>query len=405
MLCRQETHSKPLPGALSCPNWFEKEDLPAASALNGIEFNFARAVGPALAGFVIAFAGIGAAFLLNAVSFFGVILVVARWKRPSVKRITPPETVTGATVAAIRYVRYSPAVRVVLLRAGTAMFFASGLLALLPSIAHRISGSPIGYGILLGCFGCGAVLGALVMQRARSRWSADVIVSAGIAIFGLTTIAAGSLRVLPPLGAVMLIGGAAWISFISLFNVQVLNQTPDWVRARVLAVSMLVFQGGVAAGSATWGAVAARVGLGRALLWAGIGTILSTVLGLFLRLPDVSIDLTPWNHWRLPSVVDADADAGPVLVTVEYHVDPSRVAEFIKTMRQYGRVRRRDGASRWGICRDLEAADRYIETFVVGSWAEHLRQHDRFTRADSQLEGRLRSCFLSEPNVRHLLYL
>jgi len=122
------------------PELVEKEDLPAASALNGIEFNFARAVGPALAGFVIAFVGIGAAFLLNTLSFFGVILVVARWKRPAVKRTTPPETVTGATVAAIRYVRYSPGVRIVLLRAGAAMFFASGLLALLPSIAHRING-------------------------------------------------------------------------------------------------------------------------------------------------------------------------------------------------------------------------------------------------------------------------
>src|SRR6185437_15446492 len=130
--------------------------------------------------------------------------------------------------------------------------------------------------VLLGCFGCGAVLGALVMQRARARWSADVVVSAGIAIFGLATITAGSLRDLPLLGAIMLIGGAAWISFISLFNVQVLNQAPDWARARVLAVSMLVFQGAVAGGSATWGAVAARAGLGKALLWAGGGTILST---------------------------------------------------------------------------------------------------------------------------------
>jgi hypothetical protein len=228
------------------------------------------------------------------------------------------------------------------------MFFASGLLALLPSIAHRMNGSPVGYGVLLGCFGCGAVLGALVMQRARVRWSADVIVSAGIAIFGVTTIGAGAPGALSPLGVLMLIGGAAWISFISLFNVQVLNQTPDWVRARVLAVSTLVFQGAVAAGSATGGAVAARVGLGTALLWAGIGTILSTVLGLFLRLPDVGIDLTPWNHWRVPSIVDADAEAGPVLVTVEYHVNPERASEFIKSMRQYGRIRRRDGASRAG---------------------------------------------------------
>lgn len=387
------------------PELVQKEDLPAASALNGIEFNFARAVGPALAGFVIAFAGIGTAFVLNAVSFAGVILTVARWKRSVAQRTTPPETVTGATVAAIRYVRFSPTVRVVLLRAGIAMFFASALLALLPSLAHRISGSPIGYGILLGCFGFGAVLGAVVMQGARSRWSADVFVSAGIGMFGLTMMAAGSLRNLPLLGVVLLIGGGAWISFISLFNVQVLNQAPDWVRARVLAVFLLVFQGGVAAGSAAWGTLASHIGLDRTLLWAGIGTILSTVFGFFLRLPDANIDLTPWNHWRVPSIPESDSEAGPVLVTVEYHVDPTRAADFLETMREYGRVRRRDGASRWGICRDLESADRYLETFVVNSWPEHLRQHDRFTRADGPLEDKLRSCFLSEPNVRHLIYL
>jgi MFS family permease len=285
------------------------------------------------------------------------------------------------------------------------MFFASCLLALLPSIAHRINGGPVGYGVLLGCFGGGAVLGALIMQRARSKWSADVIVSAGIAVFGVATIVAGALHALVPLGMVMLIGGAAWISFISLFNVQVLNQAPDWVRARVLAVSMLVFQGAVAAGSAAWGAIAERSGVGSALLWAGIGTILSTILGLVLRLPTESVDLTPWNHWRMPLVVGADADDGPVLVTVEYHVNPQGISEFIKTMRKYGRVRRRDGASRWGICRDLENPDRYLETFVVSSWAEHLRQHDRLTRADSHLEEQLRKCIASEPKVRHLLYL
>jgi MFS family permease len=387
------------------PELVRKEDLPAASALNGIEFNFARAVGPALAGFAIALAGIGTAFLLTALSFFGVILVVARWKRPTIKRTTPRETVTGATVAAIRYVRHSPTVRVLLVRGGTAMFFASCLLALLPSIAHRTSDSPVGYGALLGCFGCGAVLGAPVMQRARSRWSADVIVSTGIAVFGLTTIAAGALQALVPLGAVILVGGAAWTSFTSLFNVQVLNQTPDWVRARVLAVSILVVQGAVAAGSAAWGALASRTGLGRALLWAGVGTILSTILGFVLRLPEECIDLTPWNHWRLPLVVGADADGGPVLVTVEYHVHPERGSEFIKTMRQYGRIRRRDGASQWEICRDLEIPDRYLETFVVSSWSEHLRQHDRITMADSHVEERLRTCTVSEPTVRHLLYL
>jgi MFS family permease len=388
------------------PELVEKDDLPAASALNGIEFNVSRAVGPALGGLVIAVAGIGTAFLINTLSFVGVILVIARWKRPVRKRATPPETVTGATVAALRYVRHSPQVRVVMFRAGAAMFFASALMALLPSVAHEMSGSPIGYGVLLGCFGSGAVLGALALQQVRERWPTDAIVSAGIAIFGLTSIATGMLHVLWPLGAVMLIGGGAWVSFISLFNVQLLNQTPDWVRARVLAVSMLISQGAVAAGSALWGTVAARAGVSTALLWAGAGALAATAVGLFFRMPEASLDLTPWNHWKLPAVVGGDLEAsGPVLVVLEYHVDPERVDDFLQAMRQYGRIRRRDGASRWGICRDLETADRYVETFVVSSWAEHLRQHDRLTRADSKLEQRLRSCIRDRPTVRHLLYL
>jgi MFS family permease len=388
------------------PELVEKEDLPAASALNGIEFNFARAIGPALAGAVVAAAGVGIAFLINAVSFVGVILVVFRWKRPVVKRATPPETVPGATRAAIRYVRYSPGVRRVLLRSGTGMFFASALLALLPSVAHRIDGSPIGYGVLLGGFGVGAVLGALVLQRARVRWSTDIIVSAGIAVFGLTTVAAGVLHTIWLLGAVMVVGGAAWVSFLSLLNVQILNLAPDWVRARVLAIAMLVFQGAVAAGSATWGALAARRGIDTALLWAGVGGILSTVLAVFLRLPDTaSLDLTPWSPWHAPVIGAEIGLDGPVLVTVEYDVLPQRAADFVAAMRELGRIRRRDGASRWGICRDLEVPGRYVETFVVGSWDEHLRQHERMTQADRNIQERLRGCIRGEPTARHLLYL
>jgi predicted MFS family arabinose efflux permease len=387
------------------PELVPNEDLPAASALNGIEFNFARAIGPALAGVLIAVLGVGAAFLVNALSFFGVIMVVARWRRRAVKRTTPPETIGGATVAAIRYVHYSPEIRAVIFRAGAAMFFASGLLALLPSMAQRINGSPMGYGVLLGCFGGGAVLGALAMQRARARWSADIVVNVGIAMFGVVTVAAGAVHRVPLLAVLMLIGGAAWVSFISLLNVQVLNQVPDWVRARVLAVSMLVFQGAVAGGSALWGSAAARMGIDRALLWAGIGTIATTALGLFLRFPETGVDLTPWNHWRMPATIPAELDAGPVLVTVEYFVDSEHVNEFLKAIHEFGRIRRRDGASRWGISRDLETPDRYLETFVVASVAEHLRQHERLTRADGRLETRLGKLSRSEPSVHHLIYL
>ncbi len=389
------------------PELVPNEDLASASALNGIEFNFARAVGPALAGVVIAAAGVGTAFAINAASFIGVIVVVARWKRPHRKRSGPAETLGGATAAAIRYVRYSPGVRTVLLRSGAGMFFASALLALLPSVAHGVSDSPLGYGLLLGCFGLGAVLGAVLMQRARARWSAEVVVSGGVVIFGLGTIAAGILHRLPALGASLIISGAAWIVFISLFNVLVLNLAPDWVRARVLAVSMLVFQGAMAGGSAAWGALAGRIGIHPALLWAGAGIIATAGLGLFFKLPDATADLTPWARWRTPNLLDQNsslADAGPILVTVEYEVDPQKEENFLEAMHKYERIRRRDGAFEWGIFRDLENPSHYLETFLVDSWAEHLRQHERLTRADSQVEERVQSLVRGTPTVRHLVY-
>jgi len=389
------------------PELVAREDLPAASALNGIEFNLARAVGPGLAGLVIAATGVGSAFLLNAVSFIAVIFVVARWKRTAPKRTTPAETIGGATVAAIRYVRYSPAIRTLLARSGLVMFFASGLLALLPSLAHIVRNSPTAYGVLLGCFGLGAVVGAVVMQGARARWSTEAVVTGGVAVFGLTTFAASIVRSLPALTGLMVVAGASWILFLSLFNVLVLNHAPDWVRARVLAISTLVFQGAVALGSATFGALATRFGVGASLLYAGLGTVAMTALALFLPLPETTVDLTSWNHWRLPATGDSalptDDDFGPVLVAVEYQVPSQEVAEFLKAARQQGRIRRRDGAQRWGIFRDMETAERYVETFTVASWAEHLRQHDRFTRADRETEERVRRFALAEPKVRHLI--
>src|SRR3989454_1710161 len=388
------------------PEMVKKEDLAAASALNGIEFNFARAVGPALAGAIIAVAGVGAAFALNVLSFAGVIVLVARWKRPVRRRTTPPETLAGATVAALRYVRFSPSLRVLMFRSGVTMFFASALLALMPSVAKSISDSPTGYGILLGCFGAGAVLGALTMQPARARWSEDAVASGGVAILGLMTAIAGFLHAMVALAATMLVAGAAWIVFISVMSALGQSLAPDWVRARVLSIFMLVFQGGLAASSAPSGALAARGGLPHALLWAGLGIVATTALGLVARLPDATTDVSPWNHWRMPAIVKdvrPELDEGPVLVTLEYRVNRDQSEEFLEAIHEYGRVRRRDGAYRWGVYRDLEDADRYVETFLIRSWAEHLRQHERSTKADREVENRLRTYVTGVPKVRHLV--
>src|SRR5580698_3908036 len=388
------------------PELVSKEDIAAASALNGIEFNLARAVGPALAGMVVAVAGVATAFVVNFVSFFGVILVVARWKRPVRRRSAPPESFSGATVAAIRYVRHSPAILTVLLRTGIVMFFSSALFALLPTVSRSVNQHATGYGLLLGCFGGGAIIGALVMQSARDRWAIESIVSTGVVSLGLVILAMSGLHRLSTLAAVMVVGGAAWVVFISLINALVQNLAPDWVRARVLAIFILVYQGSFSLGTAVWGAVAQRSGVGTALVYAGMGTIATAAIALFAQLPDSTADLSPWNHWRMPVVigeVGANVEKGPVLVTIEYAVIPKRTAEFVDAMHEYGRIRRRDGAYRWGTFRDTEVADRYLEIFLVNSWAEHLRQHERQTQADRDLEGRITSCLSGEPMVRHLI--
>ena len=388
------------------PELVPKEDLASASALNGIEFNLARAVGPALAGAIISVAGVATAFVANFISFFGVILVVARWKRPVRKSSVPRETFSGATVAAIRYVGHSPVILTVLLRTGVVMFFSSALFALLPTVSRSVNQHATGYGLLLGCFGGGAIIGALVMQSARNRWTTESIVSTGVVMLGLVILGMSGLHRLSTLAPVMLVGGAAWVIFISLINALVQNLAPDWVRARVLAIFILVYQGSYALGTAAWGAVAQRSGVGTALVYAGVGTIVTAAIAFVARLPVSTADLSPWNHWRMPVVlgdVGADVGKGPVMVTAEYVVIPERTAEFVDTMHEYGRVRRRDGAYRWGIFRDTELADRYLEIFFVNSWAEHLRQHERQTQADRELEERIRGCLSAEPMVRHLI--
>jgi len=223
---------------------------------------------------------------------------------------------------------------------------------------------------------------------------------------GLVILAMSRLHRLSTLAAVMLVGGAAWVVFISLISALIQNLAPDWVRARVLAIFILVYQGSYALGTAVWGAVAQRSGVGTALVYAGIGTIVTAAIALVAKLPDSTADLSPWNHWRMPVVigeVEADIEKGPVLVAVEYAVMPQRTAEFVNAMHEYGRIRRRDGAYRWGIFRDTEVADRYLEIFLVDSWAEHLRQHERQTQADRELEGKMRGCLSGEPTVRHLI--
>jgi MFS family permease len=224
------------------------------------------------------------------------------------------------------------------------------------------------------------------------------VIFAGV-LFGMTF-----LRTEGVLLPLMLLGGAAWTVFMSGFNILVQKLAPDWVRSRVLAFYLFVFQGSVAFGSMVWGFVATHAGVHRALGFAAGGTA-ALVLQPLLRLPSAKADLTPWNHWLRPTMFEEPApEDGPVLVTVKYVIDPAKLHDFLRDIHRYARVRRRDGATEWGIFADTENPNVYLESFLVDAWAEHERQHYRFTRADADIEKRVQSYALKPPEVKHYIY-
>jgi MFS family permease len=227
-----------------------------------------------------------------------------------------------------------------------------------------------------------------------------------VVILALAILAAGAVHSIPSLAMATLLAGAGWLVFISLISALAQTLAPDWARARVMAVLLLTYQGGIAAGSAIWGALAGRVGIPMTFACASLATLGTIAIAFIDRLPETTSDTTPWNHWRLPAVAhegSAVLDHAAVLVTVRYHVREHHEQAFLAAMEHYGRVRRRDGASWWNVFRDLEQANVFLETFLVTSWAEHVRQHERFTQGDRDIEDRVRTHVEEEPITEHLI--
>jgi MFS family permease len=404
-----------LGAAMNAPAWqaivpelVPRDQLPAAVSLNSVAFNIARALGPALGGLVVAAAGPWAVFLLNSLSFVGVILVLYRWRREAVESISPTERVFGAMRAGLRYARHAPELRNVLVRTGVFAFCASALWAMLPLIARKELGlGAFEYGVLLGGLGAGAIGGVFVLPKARRTVSVNLLVVFGTIIFAGATLALAYVRVYGLLCAAMLCGGVAWMTTMSSFNISVQTEVPEWVRARALALYLLLFFGSLAAGSATWGLVAERFGIPLTLLSAAAALIVGLAATPFFPIRGgQQLDLNPSLHWSEPTfVLEPHPERGPVLVTVEYLIDPARAREFAHAMQDVKRIVRRDGATRWGLFNDTARPGRYLETFLVESWAEHMRQHARITNEDRAVQERVRSFHLgdSSPVVTHLV--
>jgi MFS family permease len=399
--------------ALDTPLWqaivaevVPRRDLPRAVTLGGLSINLARAFAPALGGFVVAAAGPFAVFFLNAVTFALVIVVLARWRREQPRAVAPAEKWFGALQGGLRYARHSPQLVAAFARAAATLFGGICLLALMPSFARRTLGlGSVGFGMLLGCMGVGAVSAAWGLSKLDGKVRADVTLSAGTVVLGASLVCLAAAPGAALAAPAMFVAGFAWMSVISSLNVEVQMATPSWVRARVSAVFMLVFQGALVLGAVVWGATAARTSVRVALVCGGAATLASVVVRAWFPLWNRAPDFSP-AVWPKPLLVcEPSEDAGPVLVTVTYRVAPAKLRLFVDAMRDLEHVRRREGAYDWRLYRDAALQDTYIEAYAVDSWGEHLRQHARVTEDERKAELRAEVLTIegSERSVRHLI--
>ena len=363
--------------------------LGAAVTLNGVSFNAARALGPAVGGAVVAWAGAQAAFLLNAVSYLPLILALLRWRRPAQEDDLPRERVAGAVLGAFRYAAETPAIRTVLVRSALFAFAAAAALPLLPLVARdRLAGGAATYGILLGLFGLGAMASAFVIHPLRERHGAEPVSRALALLFagGLLLLALGSGW--PAITLALLACGAAWIGSFAAFNIAVQTSSAFWVQSRTFALYQTVMFGAMALGSWVWGLLAAKASVPVAFAVAAVLLALQPLVGRIRPLPSASgRDLGPARRAPEPDPALAfDPEEGPVLVQVEYRVDPARAAGFVAAMDELGHIKKRNGALRWRLFQDTDDPEHWVETYVVADWVEHLRLARRTTEADRAVE-------------------
>jgi MFS family permease len=402
-------------GALETPAWqaivpllVPESALSSAVAVNSVGVNISRVIGPAITGGLIVGLGIAAPFWLDAFSNVGVIGVISRWRPPprATARTLPAESLTGAIRTGVRYARYHGALRATLVRAAGFFLFASAYWALLPLVARtQLQGGPTLYGTLLATIGAGAVGGALFLPRMRARVGVDGVVMLGEAGTAAALVLFGLAQ--QPWVAVIacLLAGISWIAVLAILNVSAQTVLPDWVRGRGLAVYVTVFFGTLTIGSALWGLAAEHLGLPAAHYLAGGGALVALWATRGWKLQSgPAADLTPSMHWPEPVLpVGMDQNAGPVLVTVEYHVTAENREAFLAALVPLARERRRDGAYDWNVFEDTAHPERIIETWLSDTWLDHLRQHQRFTRADRAVQERVERLAREPPRIAHYI--
>lgn len=389
------------------PELVPRQDLRNAVALNSLGINIARAVGPASGGLLLASLGAGAAYGADVFSYVFVIGALLWWRRPVKEESELSEHFLGAFRAGLRYVKASRELHRVLLRAAIYFAFASAVWAMLPLVARNMLHGNAGfYGIMLGAVGVGAIIGALLLPRLRQKLSVDglVLLSAVLSAAVMLLLATSPAQWLAVL--LMVILGSGWIIALTSMNGVAQAVLPDWVRGRGLAVYLMVFNGAMAGGSLFWGVIAREGGLVGALLLAGSGLLIAALVCWRIKLPAGEADLQPARHWQAPVVAgEVEGDRGPVMIQIEYQVAEEDRQAFLNEIRKLSLARRRDGAYAWGITEHSADRQRLVEWFLVESWHEHLRQHQRVSHADADLQSEVTRFHRGEipPVVNHFL--
>ncbi|ATE64571.1 MFS transporter [Rhizorhabdus dicambivorans] len=364
-----------------------RPQIPGAVALNSMGFNLARTAGPAIGGAVVAAAGAAAAFLFNTLSYLGLIAVLLRWRKPKAQRLLPREGVFVAMGAGLRYVAMSPNLRIVIGRSTAFGLCAGAIPAMMPLVARElIQGGPLTYGILLGAFGSGAVMGGLLTDRLRRRMTIETMIrlisltlAAGTAVTALS-----HWLVLTILG--LMLAGASWVLAFSTFNITIQLASPRWVVARALSVYQMASFGGMALGAWGLGVLADHQGVAFALLVAAAVQAGVILIGLMQPLPQVDdLNLDPLRQFQEPQLaVGIEPRSGPVVITIEHRIEQENIVVFLAAMTERRRIRRRDGARGWTLLRDLHEPELWVERYHVATWHDYIRHNLRRTHADAE---------------------
>ena len=361
-----------------------------AITLNSMGFNIAGVFGPALAGLAMAALGRPAPFWIALLCASSLIAAVVYWQPPqeSARRL-PLDRFAAALRASFRHARRNPFLAVTLAHALVFVVSASAYWALLPLVVRNaIGGGPALYGLLLGAIGAGAVAGAMLLGHMLRRLGVDRLASGCSIGSALALVFFGLAREPYTAIAASLIAGFAWMGMMAICNASAHISLPVWVRGRGLSLVAVVMSGGLVLGSLLWGQVATLASVPVALLLAAAVTFFGMLLMWRLRFhPGTSLDLLPSIHWPEPIVTrDLETDRGPVMITVEYRVPPENRDVFLAAVFRLAEARRRDGAFDWGLYEDATRDGRFVETFLVDSWMEHLRQHERVANTDRLLQ-------------------